>query len=126
MTFWVDFWPNFVATFLGLILGMPCAWLVERALEARRDRLTADAQRERRIVLAGMIRDSLASIEGSVFGLARAVISDKSIEVLDAARTPLDTFTWNAVRGEFRHLSVDVKLLQISRRSLPGLASLIS
>jgi hypothetical protein len=104
---WPDFWwdvaSNTIATFLGVLMGIPAALAVERLLERRSEakgRRAADArQREAVRLVARTLERNIQGVES----LQRAIAAGET------NLTPqLDATTWNVLRHELSGLPIEL------------------
>lgn len=106
--FWEAFLPNFVATILGVVLGLPAAIYVNRKLSAYQHRHEAEASARKFSDIAGVIIRSLnynKQLLGSMSELC------KTAQVM---RNPdLQLTTWDAVGDSFASVCTEPGLIQV-------------
>lgn len=105
--FFDQFWPNLVATGLGIALGIPAALSGERLLERRRD--TADKARrdQRRAILAMSLIESLEH-NHEMLEQVRSTIATRGQGFFGLG---FDIGRWEMVRTEASVLFEDVELV---------------
>jgi hypothetical protein len=112
-----SFWPAFVATLLGVVVGIPAALFINRRVEDRR--LKSDAAEEtgrraefealraaRRKLIARLLLISVRDNRNAIAGISRDIGQADSVIMT----TGFDVATWEVAKDEVIELFADVGL----------------
>lgn len=89
------FWPNFVSTVLGLVLGLPLALLVNRRVISHSEQLKQQSEQTQLNTALKILRQTLAANRGRLSVFVETLSNSKA-----PFNTMLDTTAWEAVRIE--------------------------
>lgn len=118
---WRDFWPQFVATLGGVLIGVPLALFVDRRGRRWSQR---QAQEEESKLLAQALRVLRGALEGNqrqLQGLHEHLERKASIPLW----SKIDIVSWDAVRGDILSRLGDLELAANLARHFAGIRQLV-
>ena len=96
--FWIDYWPNFVATISGLLIGIPISLWLDRKITSWRERDKREEERQRIIQASEMLFQAFDGNNAQMKSLEDTVRQKMGKENLE-----IDYTAWDAIKPDVIH-----------------------